>query len=225
MALTDLLASFTLPHILVGGVALTAFWIGALSPKGRPLHRSAGRVHLLAMVAIIITGIPLTALVYFNGHSVSAVFLGYLLVLVGFNSLVAWRAIRQKRDAATFFRPGFLALAVLTGLAGLAAVIMGIIASAPILIAFGTVGPIMAWQMIRAANHPNPPRWWLRQHIGATIGNGIASHIAFFQIGLSRFLSGFDAAIVLQLAWFGPLVVGILAATWMTRRYVGTRQA
>lgn len=58
-----------------------------------------------------------------------------------------------------------------------------------IITSFSLIGLIGAYQMYqfqRAA--PADPRWWMREHIRAMIGNGVATHIAFMQIGLPKIL-------------------------------------
>ena len=68
---------------------------------------------------------------------------------------------------------------------------------------------------------PRNPRWWLREHFNAMIGNGIAVHIAFVSIGLRSVLAGLDLVVVQYLAWFGPLAVAVVAAVWLNRKYGG----
>ncbi len=221
MDIIELLSAFALPHALVGTVALIAFWFAAISRKGSRCHILTGRVHLLAMAAIVITALPLTSAMYLKGSLVWSAFLGYLVILVSHNSLVAWRAIRLKRDFARFNNPIYRIGAGLTALAGLAIVALGIQHGAVILIAFGGVGLLAvrdAWSLIQTGQPTG--NWWLKQHLGAMIGNGIAVHIAFLQIGLGRVLRGLDIHAVIMLAWMLPLAVGIAAGFWMSRKYI-----
>jgi len=220
----DLLSGFILPHVIAGTLALLAYWGAALTRKGSKPHRLAGRIHMLSMVAIVITALPLTALTFIQGNVVIAAFLGYLAILVTHNSVVAWRAVRLKRHFDRFANITYKAGAVATGLAGLLVMILGINKGALILIAFGAVGPWAMWGAYRLYSNANrPANWWLVEHIGAMIGNGIAVHIAFLQIGLSRLLRNLDMNTVIQMSWLLPLVVGIVAGIYFSRKFVGPR--
>jgi len=220
MTLEAFLAGFTLPHIAVGTVALLSFWCAALSRKGCRFHRHAGRVYLLAMVGVIVTAIPLSAVLFLRGAPVMGIFMAYLVILVAFNCRNAWRAVTFRREFARYASRSMQVSAWLTALAGLVVVASGIAHHAPILIAFGAVGPITAWQALKLVRKgPARPNWWLTEHFGAMIGNGVATHIAFLQVGLINALPGLDLAVVRNLGWFGPLLVAVVAGVWLSRRY------
>ena len=55
-------------HVAFGAVALATYWTAGLVKKGTPLHRRVGQVYLLAMLAIVLTGIPLVLQVGARGH-------------------------------------------------------------------------------------------------------------------------------------------------------------
>jgi hypothetical protein len=227
MEMINLLSAFTLPHIVAGTFALAAFWLAALVRKGRYLHRLAGRTHLLAMLAVIVTAIPLTLATYLNGHVIGAAFLGYLVILVSQNCLVGWRAIHYKRDFALFNNRVFRVGLVVNALAGMAIVVLGLYAGSMVLIAFGAIGPLSAIDPIREmrAGQTRAANWWLRQHLNAMLGNGVAVHIAFTQIGLGRILRSLDSTVIFNLAWFLPLAVGVMAGTWLSRKYLKSAKA
>src|SRR5690606_16814152 len=56
-------------------------------------------------------------------------------------------------------------------------------------------------------------------HYGAMIGNGVATHIAFFGIGLRSLLPGVDPQLLQHFAWFTPLAGAFIAAWWLGRKY------
>jgi uncharacterized membrane protein len=207
-------------HIAAGTVALLTFWTAGLIRKGTPLHRRIGQVYLLAMLTIIVTGIPLVLKAIDRGQPVAALFLTYLLVLVGNASWFAWRAIRDRRDRAAYYGPMYWFAAVLTATSGLAIIALGTQAGAPLLQVFGGVGVLAgveAWRSWRRSAHD--PKWWLKEHYGAMIGNGVATHIAFFGIGLRGLLPGVDPQLLQHVAWFTPLAGAFIAAWWLGRRY------
>jgi len=207
-------------HIGAGTLALTLFWIAALMQKGTSLHRRVGQGYLLSMLMILVTGVPLVFGLLARGQSVGAVFLTYLLVLVGNGCWSAWRAIRERRDYRGFYGAMFWTLAGITAVSGLAIVVTGLALGSPLLSIFGSIGVIGLVQAGFARRRaPHTPNWWLREHYTAMIGNGVATHIAFFSIGLRNAFPGVDPSLVQNLAWFLPLGGAVVAGVWLNRRY------
>lgn len=213
-------------HIAAGSIALITFWTAGLMTKGTPLHRRVGQVYLLAMLGVIVSGLPLVSAMIDRGSQIGALFLTYLLLLVGNACWSAWRAIRDRRDRATYYGPMYWFMAATVGLSGLAIVALGTRIGAPLLMVFGSVGVFGAIGALRSWRRaPHDPKWWLREHYGAMIGNGVATHIAFFSVGLRNAFPGLDPAIVQNLAWFVPLAGALVAGVWLNRKYGRSRLA
>ncbi len=209
-------------HIAAGVVALISFWCNGLMKKGGALHRRVGQVYLLAMVAIIISGVPLVFGLLARGNPIGAIFLTYILVLVTNSCWNAWRSIRDRADYKRYFGAMFWSLAGITAVSGIAMMAVGIAIGAPLLAVFGSIGVVGLITSIRSRRRaPATPNWWLREHYGAMIGNGVATHIAFLAFGLRNALPGVDPMIQQNLAWFGPLVGAIIAGVWLNRKYGG----
>lgn len=224
MTTAQALSEFALPHALVGTAALATFWTAALATKGSRLHKASGRFYLLAMIGVVITAVPLTLAHALDGQWIGAAFLAYLIVLVSHACRMAWLAIRWKRDFARYTGPGFKISAGLLTLAGVGVVALGVAAQSWLLIIFGLIGPfggLEARSLIR--NGPSGPNWWIKEHYGAMIGNGVATHIAFLQIGLLRLVPELGSTVIQHLAWFAPLAVGIAAGRWLDRRHLRPR--
>ena len=216
----DLAPSPLALHIAAGTLALATFWIAGLVKKGTLLHRRVGQAYLLAMAAIVLTGIPLVRQVGDRGHPVGALFLTYLLVLVGNGCWSAWRAIRDRRDRRAYFGPMHWFAAALTAGSALAIIALGVQTGAVLLQVFGGVGVFAGAGAIHGwRRSATDPRWWLKEHYGAMVGNGVATHIAFFGIGLRSLLPGVDPQVLQSLAWFTPLAGALVAAWWLGRRY------
>lgn len=209
-------------HVAVGAVALLGFWTAALAPKGRPLHRLAGRIYLWAMGGILLTAVPLALSYFGRGQPLLGVFFLYLEVLVGTSVVVGPRAVRLKQDFAAYTRGIYPMLAWTQLGSGLAVAAIGLWAGQVLLTVFGLVGVGRSVQMLLQRRAASPaPGWWLREHFTAMIANGIATHIAFLGIGLMRILPADLAARVadLNLAWFAPLTVGVTAIVWLRVRH------
>lgn len=209
-------------HVLMGVVALVTFWTAGLLRKGTPAHRGTGRVYLLAMLGIIVTGAPMAVARWIDGHVVTAAFLGYLVVITATGTWVSWRAVRDKASIERFTGPAYAALGVLSFAAGAGMLVLGSKAGAPLLIGFSSVGLITGADMLRRRlrrAQSATPRWWMTQHYTAMIGNGIATHIAFLGIGLPRLMPWANGTVLHYVAWFGPLAVAIVAKVVLDRRW------
>lgn len=212
---------FTLfAHIAAGSVALLSFWIAAMLRKGSPLHLRVGRVHMVAMLFVLASGVPLAWMLAQRGQLVGALFLYYLVLLTGTGVRNAWQAVRMKRDRSNFYGPTYWVLIGALASSGIAIIAIGTQVGATLLQVFGGVGVVASIGAVSSwRSAPTDPKWWIREHYGAIIGNGIATHIAFFGIGLRNALPFLDPQVQQMLTWFSPLVVGAIAAVYLNRKY------
>lgn len=219
--------SFAL-HAGLGTLALVTFWTAGLSRKGSPVHRLAGKVYLLAMAGLLLAALPLTASLAAR-NPVAGAFLSYLVVITVTSVWTSWRAVRDKKDWARFTGPVYRLLMGANLASGLAIAGVGLFITTQmqvIFVAFSSIGIIGAVNMWRFSRRPpEDPRWPLRQHLGAMLGNGVATHIAFLTIGLPKVLPFLAGSSLLNLAWLGPLVVSVVAGAFLTRKYLPKRGA
>ncbi len=207
-------------HIATGTVALIVFWLAAAMKKGTPAHRWVGRCYLVIMVLVLLTAVPLAVQMLAAGRPVIATFLGYLVLITSGACWSAWRAIRDHQRRERYFGRGYWFSAVLIAVAGAVVMVTGMRAGSMLLIVFGAIGVFGLFDaVVRCRRAPGDPRWWLREHYGAMIGNGIAVHIAFLGIGLRNAFPGIDPALLQSLSWFGPLLVAVVVAVRLDRRY------
>ena len=216
-------------HASIGVVALASFWSAAFLRKGSPRHRRAGQVFLLAMVGIIVTGLPMAAYQWSQGRAVVAAFLAYLLVITATGVWSAWRAIRDKHDVARYTGRVYVGFAVLSLLTGIGVLALGARVGSPLLMGFSVIGLFIGLDMVNKRRHRDRlaarPRWWLIEHYSAMLGNGIATHVAFLGIGLPRLLPSVDGTVLHYCAWFGPLVVAVIAKVMLDRRWKAKPEA
>lgn len=210
-------------HLAAGTLALLSFWLAAALRKGSPRHRLAGQAYLLAMAAVVASGVPLAVQRLVDGHPVTAAFLGYLLVITATGAWSAWRAIRDRDDVARYTGPVYVGLAIACLTSGLGVLLLGLRADAPLLVGFSAIGGFIGIDMLRKRRHRGRlaarPRWWLVEHYSAMLGNGIATHIAFLSLGLPRLLPSIDGATLHYLGWFGPVLVALIAKPLLDRRW------
>ena len=211
---------YVLFHVVAGTVALLSFWTAAALRKGSPRHRLVGRTYLLAMLAVIASGVPLAVQRMVDGHPVTAAFLGYLLLLTATSVWSAWRAIRDKADPIAYTGTVYRGFAVANVLAGGGVLALGIQVGAPLLMGFSAIGLFAGQDMLRKRRQIlGKPLWWREEHYTAMLGNGVATHIAFLSLGLPRLLPGIDGAALHYASWFGPLLVAVVAKVLLDRKY------
>jgi uncharacterized membrane protein len=220
-------SSTALVHASIGGLALATFWIAGMSKKGSPIHKAAGKIYLLAMTGIIMSALPLAISMLLNKNPVGGAFFLYLLVITTTSVWCSWRAIRDKRDWARYVGSVFKILTVLNFFSAIAIVLVAVLIPNDlqiILMAFSSIGMINAVTMFRFMRKaPADPRWWLGQHLGSMIGNGVATHIAFLSIGLPKLLPMLSGPVLQNMAWLGPLTLSIFAGIYLKRKYVPKR--
>lgn len=214
-------------HAAVGTTALITFWIAGMTKKGSPLHKTTGKIYLLAMVGILLSAFPMATYIAINNSQVMGGFLLYLLIVTMTSVWNGWRSIRDKRDWKRYTGPIFKALMMLNLLSGLAIAAIGLFLAEQmqmVITSFSLIGIITAINMYRFQREaPIDPRWWMREHLTAMVGNGVATHIAFLQIGLPKILPMISGPVMINVAWIGPLLVAVVAGTYLTRKYAPKR--
>jgi uncharacterized membrane protein len=206
-------------HVAAGAIALLAFWAAMLQRKGSGGHRLAGRVFLLAMAPVLVSGVPLAHLLAVRGEALFAIFLCFLLALLAHAAWSAWRAVRDRNDRQRFFGPGYWLRNGVVGVSGMAVLALGWQAGEVLMVIFGGVGGLVAIDAFRAWRRSAAPGWWLREHYEGMLGCGVGTHVAFIGIGLHRVLPDVDPQLLQWLAWFGPLVAAAAGGWWLNRRY------
>jgi len=155
-----------------------------------------------------------------RGRISIGVFFAYLVVITGTTVWLSWRAIKLKRDKAAYHNRSYRVVAWANLLAGLAVFAFGAQRGSMLLSTFCWVGVVLGIGMIRQTRTlPTAPNWWLKEHYGAMLGNGVATHVAFLGVGLNGFLASFGLPWLQLLPWFAPLIVATVSAVYLNRRY------
>ena len=184
----------------------------------RSLSRNAAP-SLAAMMTILLTALVFVGRLTLRGDAVQAAFFAYLVVISATALATGWLSLRWKRDHRRYHGPWYSALAAFNLLCGAAVLALGLRHAAPVLIGFSFVGLVRGSLMLRLARQPEVPRWWLREHLGSMIGNGVAVHVAFLLIGLDRLLPSAARGHTELIGWLLPLAVAGIAGVVLGRRY------
>lgn len=225
-------------HIVFGSAALALFWIPTLAEKGRLNHVKFGKYYNKAMYIVAASG-AVTALlvlwdpVMIHGHRLSnleyqqqwilqmRVFYGLLLYL----SLLVYCSLRQgiltlrsKFDKQPLRAKGHLVPNIV------------LVAFAPVLFYFGwqhnqmlamifaTLGLIVGASQLRyCLSSEAIGNRWLREHIGAQMGTGIAAYTAFFAFGGRTLIQNIGDWHILF--WVTPGIIGSIAIRKLCEKY------
>lgn len=209
-------------HFISGLLALAAFWVPMLTRKGSRVHRTAGKLFLISMLVVIVTGLPLSLRVLLYGPWVFGVFLLYLLVLTLAAVSGAWLALKYKREPARFYGPWYRLAAWTVAGSGAVVLGLGLVFQVWLLFLFSFIGLLAGWDMLQTLRATErEPNWWVLEHLGGMIGGGIAAHVAFGAFGLRQLWPAYadiDGWIGM-LPWLLPVVAGSLAITLFSRHY------
>lgn len=207
-------------HIVAGVIALATFWTAASLRKGSPAHLNVGRTFMIAMTVIALTGVPLALSAFARGAPILGTVLLYIVVITVTPTWLAWRAVRDQRDFSRFVGPTYRALAWLNVAAGLVVLGFGLWIQNALLMLIAPIGLLGGFFMLRFAHQvPTGKRWWLVRHYGAIIGAGIATHVAFLNIGFARLLPPELGSTAQKLSWIVPFAVAFLARWYLDRKY------
>jgi hypothetical protein len=215
-----LLDALLFAHVAGGAVALIAFWVPALTRKGSPRHRAAGRVYVRGMSVVLATSLPLSIVSFVRGNWLGGTFLLYLFVITGAALYSGLRALKSKEGPRHYITPTYIAMAWALVLWGITVLAVGVATETWLLAGFSliglTAGP-SALAFIRKP--PADARFWWYEHFGGMIGTGIAAHVAFLNFGAQRLIPGFNLGDWGMLAWFTPVVIGLVATNRIEAHY------
>lgn len=207
-------------HIAAGTVALACFWTAASLRKGSGGHRIVGRTFLIAIVGVCLTGVGIAIAAFERQQPVRGTFFAYLVLITATPSWVAWRAIRDKKDVQRFAGPLYHILGWANVVAGGIVLAIGIRYEQLVLGVASVLGLIAGSAMLRFARKPPASRmWWLARHYGSMVAVGIATHVAFLNLGLSHVVPAEWGTMVTRLSWFAPITLALVARVWLDRKY------
>lgn len=201
-------------HIVSGLTGLCLFWVPALTRKGGPLHRRAGRAYVWAMGFTGGSGTILATVLLVRGEWVFATFLMYLAVILFTAAWEGLQALRIKDNPRGYRAPFNYVLIALNLAMGAALLALGLVHGVTLFVALSPIGLLIGGGRLLSylQRPPAYARWWWNEHLGGMIGSGIGAHVAFFAFGARRLwpeASQYVGAGVW--AWVTPVVVGTLA--------------
>lgn len=215
--LLDALAAI---HVAGGAVSLVSFWVPAFTKKGGSLHRKAGRVYVRGMWTVVATSVPLSLVSFAQGNWVAGTFLLYLFVITTAALYAGTRALKSKAGPHAYITPIYVANAWAMLLGGVAVLAVGLATRTWLLAGFSLIGLTAGPSSLALIRKPpTDSKFWWYEHFGGMIGTGIAAHVAFLNFGAQRLIPGFSLGDWGMLAWFTPVVIGLVATSRIEAHY------
>ena len=232
-------------HVLMAVAAVGTFWAAGAMKKGSPRHVRVGRLYVLAMVAMCVSALGLSALnlaVPAAVHSLEefrarGAVLGadmaratvadlardfrlnaVWLTYAAAQLLVGLRFGVQVVRARRVRGLGLdTALAALVTLSGIALTLAGALIPHPLIAGFGVMGTLSGGRRLAVLLRPSssPMAWWY-EHMGTLLGTGIPLHVTFL-LAVGRHLPGPDGP--WRVAFSGVVMLGLPAIVLWIRYY------
>ncbi len=197
-------------HVAGGTIALLAGPVAMLAPKGRTLHRNAGRAYALAMGCTALSALCLALATGDRLLLVIAVF-SFFLVFNG------WRALGQKRLHQRLGARWFdWLLSALTLLFSTALLWSGLRQGDVVALFFGAGGSVLAAREMRLLSGRIPSGGWLLRHLVDMGGAYIATVTAFAVVTLTFLLR--PAAFIVPTLVGTPVIVRVAARMALASR-------
>ena len=206
-------------HSAAGTIALGAFWTAALAAKGGRIHRKAGTIYLLALIAVMSLSTLMVAGKALEGDPGVAIFLGFLISMVGTASWLMWFSIRYRRDRERLLGPVYRGLASWLIVSGLALFGLGVARGAALMMLLSLLGVGFGANMWRLTLAPaRDGRWWLAHHMNGAMLNFIATHDSFIALGLGSVVPEIRHSVPRMLVAACVIAIGLSLRIGVSRR-------
>jgi len=218
-------------HIAFGSVALLAFWVPAIAPKGGRLHVRVGWLYVTCMSVVVLTAFTMSGMAFSVPLSIrnfsqplsseqAAGFirrsreLGVFLAYLGGVTLAAgWQGIRvsrTRRDPKSLRGPFTFAMNAAVMATAIGVLAFGISERVWAFMGMSSVGMIVGggnlWYLLKG---PQSKMHWWYEHLASMIATGIAGYTAFLIFGGSRMFPALQRTQFFALVWILPTVIGV----------------
>ena len=222
------------PHIIFGFTGLVAFWFPVFARKGARLHRRAGKVFVWCGYGVTVSAalscLVVTSMIFGRDlteqnrdNLASLAFLGYLSLVTFVILRYSMRVLESKRQPSKIDTPverGLAYAAIAASLAIIAFALLWPTNMTTLLLALSPIGLSTGWGILRYLGGADPsPRAWFYEHMGATLGAGIAFHTAFAVFGMRRIFEVPGTGLMSILPWVLPAAIGIPGTYLWQRHY------
>jgi hypothetical protein len=229
--MAEIFKDFRWIHIAFGSVALLAFWIPAIAPKGGRLHVRVGWLYVACMSVVVLTAFTMSGMAFTAPLSIRnfsqplsseqatgfirrsrelAFFLAYL---GGVTLAAGWqgiRVLRTRRDPKSLRGPFTFAMNVAVIAAAIGVLAFGITERTWAFMGMSSVGMIVGGgNLSYLRKGPQSKMHWWYEHLASMIATGIAGYTAFLVFGGSRMFPALARTQFFALVWILPTLIGV----------------
>jgi hypothetical protein len=235
MHIHDVFRFFVACHIVTGSVGLIAFWLPVVAKKGGVLHRNAGKVFTVSMLATASFAVAISLCTLSDpmgthpqlvGHAqfgdarvVAAIFGWMMLGLAILTANLAWHGwlcVKHKRDRQPVREWRNVVLQVATFITACLSAYQGARTGLWLMLGMSFIGWATVATNVFYLYRPAPkPNEWLKEHIKSLVGAGISVYTAFFAFGA---VHTFPAIALHPVLWAIPLTVGLTLIIYHQRK-------
>jgi hypothetical protein len=224
--------ALVIAHVVVGAVALVSFWIPVVSRKGGAAHRKWGHVFKVALYAAAWFAIGMAVLNLTTANDRHPVLtdramfdglFGWMMLYLGVLTLglghYGMAAAKARGDAVAMRSPLNLAIQLCVIVAAINCAVRGYWLGQPLMVGLAALGLGAAATFLIAMLRPSSSKQgYVREHLKAMVGAGIAAYTAFLSVGLLQIVPDyvFNPAI-----WSIPSTVGVALILVHVRRIDG----
>jgi hypothetical protein len=159
-----------------------------------------------------------------GGDVGTAVYLVFLISMVGTASWLTWFAIRRRREPALLSGAAYRGLASWLILVGAGVFALGVVRGRPLTMFLALLGLGFGANMWRLAlARERGPRWWLAQHMNGATLNFIATHDSFLALGVGSVIPEIRQPVPRMLVAVTITVTALLLRAWRGRRELRPR--
>lgn len=228
-------------HILLGIVALVAFWLPVASRKGSHFHRQAGKLFAVCMWTIAISGIIMCTIVWIDPiairfpkqsiapekigqliqrHRFMSEFLMLLSILVLVSVKHATLVLKARDNRQRLKSWHHLSLNSALGIMAVIVLQTGLASNFHLYTIFGGIGLLASAGNFHYIFKPQlKQREWVIEHMSSMIGAGIGVYTAFFAVGGRHILNELLTGNWLLIPWTVPSIIGTLAIVIYKKKY------
>jgi len=223
-------------HIAAGGTALVGFWGAIATRKGGPAHRRWGQVYATAIYVAGAMGLIMGALslrwplAMHPGLTDEALYRGllgwmmlYLALLTMSMTHYGLKMIANRRAHRANRAWPMVSLQLLVIAAAVNCAWQGLALRQPLMVVVSVIGcgTVLAYLWFMFSSEPQRTDY-IREHLKAIVGTGIAAYTAFLSVGLVQM---FPAHAFNPVIWAAPTLIGLAMTAWFLHGVTGGRPA
>ena len=206
------------PHVLVGVVVLTLYWLTLLAVKGGRPHRRWGRLYLAMLLPLLASVLPVSIHLG-KGNLARMVQIAYLALVLATAGWTAWRAVRERHAPQRFRGPAFRVLAGAMAACGSGLMVIGIVKGDVLAVGFAVIGIVYGGAMLGELGRPPAPDWWLNWHLNGISLLFAATHASFVGLLARNLVPGLAGEAMHAMTQIGTIAFAYGLRQWLGHRF------